>query len=404
MANVLDFSNDTEFVLAEQAEQTRQARQWENLDEKTATEELRALNTRVTQLAYDIRNMVQDNKYEETDENCQSVYNYELSAAGWVCSVYNYNISRMPGGWDTMSKPSFYSSLSAEEAKGYNTAVKYLKDLGYLSSASLDLFHLLMKLPLLEGFRIQKLKSNFDEAGFDEALYRRINNETKAVSNQINRNWESIERIAQSAEQFYKNNAGGMSREALNRSYRQARMKDYLADLATSPIYDSLDPRSDGTFTVKAAMLAKLSVIDKYTAKVSQTDDVKSRFEETIKKCKEISAGSLASCFKFCADPDCKNVAAAFETLLNEVQIFAEMSVDTYTAFKDPGSDAPYCFMKKLEAFGSIQGNYTFNPNTFTYDPWSGGTSFKEMYDQAAKAISQHCRDFVYNHGHTNLL
>ena len=37
MANVLDFSNDTEFVLAEQAEQTRQARQWENLDEKTAT-------------------------------------------------------------------------------------------------------------------------------------------------------------------------------------------------------------------------------------------------------------------------------------------------------------------------------------------------------------------------------
>ena len=66
MGNTLDFSNDTEFVLADQNEQTKQARQWENLDEKTVVAEIRTLNTRVTELALSIKKVVTDNDYENT--------------------------------------------------------------------------------------------------------------------------------------------------------------------------------------------------------------------------------------------------------------------------------------------------------------------------------------------------
>ena len=400
MGNTLDFSNDTEFVLADQNEQTKQARQWENLDEKTVVAEIRNLNTRVTELALSIKKVVTDNDYENTSDLCESVYNYDLSGAGWLCSVYNYNISRMPGGWDTMSKPSWYSGLSPEEMNGYNTTVKYLKDLGYLHDASLDLFRLLIELPLLEGFRIQRLKMNFEEAGFNKDLYNRIDRDAGEMSRQLSQSWDGLEYKAQNAEKYLRDNLGKMSQQDLYRNYRQMRLKAYQDDFSHSPLSESFNTRSDGTFTVKPSVLAEMGVIDKYTEKVSNTTDFKDKLDKTIAKCKQIATGNLLICNKLCKEPECRNVVGAFETLIEQVQLFAEMSLEVYTSFRDPGDDAPFCFMKKLKAYGSIRGNYSFNPNTFTYDPWGGGTSFRDMYEQAAKAFGQHCQDFAYNHGH----
>ncbi|MBQ6592806.1 MAG: hypothetical protein IJH98_07940, partial [Solobacterium sp.] len=63
--------------------------------------------------------------------------------------------------------------------------------------------------------------------------------------------------------------------------------------------------------------------------------------------------------------------------------------------------DAPYCFIRILPAFSGVSGRYGFQ--ALNADPWHDGTWFYQLYQSAARALSEHCRDYVYNHGHPQL-
>ena len=48
--------------------------------------------------------------------------------------------------------------------------------------------------------------------------------------------------------------------------------------------------------------------------------------------------------------------------------------------------------MKSAYGFGPVSG-----------DPWKDGTQFNKLYRDAAYALSAHCREAVFNHGHPEL-
>lgn len=392
-----DFSDDEE-VLREQREDAKRAEQWDCLNEKEMAGELNMLNSRVSNCALQVSRMMVDNDYSKTKDLLVALLMKDLGADGWLCSFYNTNkeaFSKAAPG----SHPDWVSGLKPEEIKTYDAALTYFLDVQHLLKIRTSVYNMIQKLRLVDGFRLMRVKENFESAGFDVGLYNKVNTDVQRISDFLNRDWSELEKNSIISRRFLEDNLSRLPKGELEKRYRDERIADFQSLVRSSGLLDSFEERSNGAYSVRADILAKMAVIDGYTYKVSQTEDLKDAMTKTISECKGIIAEDIAEAEKHCATQAAQFLCAAFQVLAEAVSAFAQASLDAYVSFKEAKAEAPYCFMKKLSSISSAKPIYTFSPDS--PDPWESGTYYKQMYQGAARALGAQARLFAYDHGAT---
>ena len=378
---------------------------WENLDEKTLEWEISFTNTHISDFANHLARMVADNDYENTLQMCKNLWLQDLYHDSWIYKFHQTNREYFSKYMTNHTKPTWYADLPVDKKKAYDTVMTYYTDTFYLLQIMDVMFDMVTALdPMLNyGFRLQRIKMNFDEANLNETLYEKIGLDMADVSRHLNQSWDSMERDAHRAEIYYRDNAGrSSSKDSLNRGYRQERIKDYQDSIKRCHIYDSIVDNGNGTFSVKPGVMATMKAIYKYTGKVAQLDDFEDRMKKVNEKCKNLLTVELPKGLKDCKTFACRGVIAACMSLCEKAQEFCEVSLEMYDKFKEGDDDAPYCFMKTPDTFSSLKSNYSFGLYNW-YDPWGTGANYVIMYENAVKSLNDHCRDFVYNHGHQEL-
>ena len=256
---------------------------------------------------------------------------------------------------------------------------------------------LLQELPMDDCFRIQRLKINMDEAGFDTELYEEINDHLSDAAIMANTDWGTLEGRAGKSVSYYRNNSGNQSADSFQKGYRSARLQDYIEELKRLDVYEVLENHGDERFTVKPAQMAKAGAIDSYTKKVSEIKGLDDRLKKVLDRSKRIMNEYLNENQKNCTTSSFKDLNAALQFLVEAVQKFADLGLTVYEKFKSGDGHDPYCFMKKLSNLSSFSTRYGLEPSR--NDPQSSGTDYKGMYSVISSVITRHCREFVYERG-----
>ena len=390
-----DFSDDEE-VLAAQRDDAKAAEEWDNLDEKTMAGELNGLNSRVSACALQVSRMLTENDYTKTNDMLAALRIKDLSQEGWLFTFVSANADAFKGAAGN-ARPEFYNGLRPEEKKNYDAALRYYRDAGYLREAAASLYMTLLRLRLAEGFRLMRVKENFDSAGFDTNLYNKVNADVRSISDFLNRSWDELEKNAHWSKKYLEEQLSKLPKRELEKGYRAERLADFQSLVRSCGLLESFVERPDGHYGVRPELQAKARVIDWYTNRVSRTDELKDPMQRTVEECKTILAGELAEAEKNCTTQAGQFLCAAFQGLIEAVSGFAQACLETYVSFKEAKSEAPYCFMKKLSAVSSAKPKYSFSPDTS--DPWENGTFYEDIYAGAADALGAQAGLFVYDHG-----
>ena len=393
MGSGYDFSDD-DSVISEQRDAARMAEEWRNLNAKAISGELNGINNRVTVCILQLSKMISENDYKKTNDRLQALLFKDLGPDGWMWGFLKTNVEYFAEN----SRDKKRTGLSPDEQELFDTVCKYYDDVDHIMNAVADIFNLIRMLPLEEGFKIIRLKDNFDEAGFDSELYKRVDYELERISMFLNWSWEDLEKFAYSSREFLDNNIGKLGSRELDKQYRARRMADYQNLVLSHGLGKSFTASPDGHFYAKPDILAMTGVVDDYTARVAWTaDDIKGKLQATINESKKAREGALATADKLCVTQAGRFLQAAFDELVKAISDFAEMALDVYGNFKEGNSAAPYCFMKKLSAISSVKPKYDFYPNVG--DPWDSGTYYRDIYTEGASALGAQARLFAYDHG-----
>ncbi len=389
-----DFTtDDTELIAQEEA---REAELWENLDESAVKGEINGLNKRICIVVKELERIVSDNNYEETAERIKALLTRDLSAEGWIDKfcVTNREVFGKTTGADWMT---WFNNLPSEKQKRFRDVQEYYRDACALLETGARVYELLRVLPLKEGFRIARIKSNFERSGLRKDAYDAIDDDARSFSVQLNQDWAAMERNAERSAMYYEANKSKLPPEKLAYGYYQERLKDYLDNLKKHVDMMNLVDRGNGQFGVNPVTYANTGGLDKYTFAISQLPDLRDLMGGVLERADKILSAEIPAAEKACRTQACQFLVGAFRTLVEAVAAFAGSAKEIYADFRGGSDDFPYCFMKRLSAFGSLQPRYSYNPDTS--DPWENGTYFQEMYVKAAKAIGEHCKEFVYHHG-----
>ena len=339
-----------------------------------------------------------DNDYTKTKEMLLTLMTKDLGADGWMCAFYNTNKEAFSKAVGT-EHPAWVNGLLPDEIKAYDAALKYFRDVEQLLKVRTSVDLLLRFLPLAEGFRLLRVKDNFEAAGFDIGFYNRINADVQKISDFLNRDWDELERNAHISRSFLEANMSKLPKSELEKGYRAERISDFQSQVRSCGLSDSFVEFPDGDYRAKPDLLVKTAVIDRYTYQVTQTAELKDKMQKIIDDCKRAKAESIAEASKNCKIQAAQFLCGAFEGLVDAISTFAEMSLEAYVSFKEGKAETPYCFMKKLSSISSVKPKYNFSPDTS--EPWVSGTSYEIMYEQAAKALGAQARFFSYDHGTT---
>lgn len=379
--------------------------EWENTDEKGITSELEDFNKTCSEVTKLLKTMIPNNECKKTETAMESfAYSY-LGAAGWISEFRMTNQDAFSKYVNGSARPSWYSSLSLEKQKKYDMILKYYKDMTYLQISCIDLNRILLELVdrqnLREGFRLVFMKSNFEDGGINENTFKTAETDARQVSARINRNWGDTEGIARSAAQFLEANRDRMEYNTLKTGYQKARLKDYLDDFRSSAISSSFGVQSDGTFYVNAGILSKVRMIDRYTFKIAQMEAIEDVMKKLMEDCSNVLNKQLIPHEKNALTEAGGNAFYMLRYLVNELITFAQTVLEEFKLYKeaDPGK-APYCFMKLLSAYDSIQSRYALNPSR--KNPWDSGTELADLYVMEAVSLTRHCEDFVRKQGNVN--
>ncbi|MBR5741827.1 MAG: hypothetical protein IKX91_04650, partial [Firmicutes bacterium] len=289
-------------------------------------------------------------------------------------------------------------NLSDEKQKQFRTVQEYYRDAGDLLNLGARCNELLRGLPLKDGVQISRMKDNFPLLGITDKTYKTLEFDAKAFSDQINQDWAAMERNAERSMMYYDANKDKLPPEKLAFYYAQERLKDYLDNMKRNEVNAVLIHRGNGQFAVDPKTYSLASVLDFYTYKISEFPNLHDSMQNVVDRAEKILETEVPEAEKACRTQICKRLVVAIKTVIQIVADFAEYAREVYDSFKCDSNIAPYCFMKKLSAYGSIKPKYGYNPES--PDPWNNGTRFVDIYDLGAKAITAHCKDFVYNHGH----
>ena len=392
--NGFDFTtDDTELIAQEEA---REAELWESLDENAIINEIQGLASRLSAAGKELAMTVDYNNYEKVAELIKALYMKDFSAEGWINKFYTTNSDTFKNttGANWMI---WFNNLSDEKQKQFRTVQEYYRDAGDLRDLCARVYELLRGLPLKDGFQIGRMKENFHLLGITEKTYEMLEFDAKAISDQINQDWAAMERNAERSMMYYDANKDKLPPEKLGFYYAEERLKDYLDNLKRNGLNDFIIHRGKGQFAVNPQTYSLASVLDMYTYKLSQFPNLHDSMQKVIDCAEKIRSSVAPEAEKACRTDICRKLVIVIRTFVELVAEFAYYAQEVYDNFKSGDSHSPYCFMKKLSAYGSIKSKYGYNPES--PDPWNNGTRFVDIYDLGAKAITAHCKDFVYNHG-----
>ena len=373
---------------------------WENIDENWVKSEIQGLVTRISNVSTLLDKVVYDNNFEKTDKEYGDLWMNDLGASGWVSYYVNTNSDNFEPFIRKNTYPSWYGTSTPEQKKNYDMARKVFAESSHVLKPMEELRKLMMLLPLKAAFTYMRITLNFDEAGLGEALYSRINKDMLGVSQVLNQSWDTFERTAYASQRFYNENGGKLSRSDMISGYRKARMRDYQTGLESLKLNASFDVRSDGSVSAKPDILAETQVIDMFTEKIASLSNIEDDMKKTMDDCAKLSA-TLNAAAKELSTPYFLSLLDALYHLKDKIYDYCEGGLNVYTCYKNHDDDQPYLFVKPLPAFGSIKSAYGFGP--ISGDPWKDGTQFNKLYRDAAYALSAHCREAVFNHGHPEL-
>ncbi len=378
---------------------------WESIDEKKIINELLGFCTRCNEAARQLKAMFANNECKKTEDVLKAFAYGDLGTSGWISEFHQTNSDSFSKYLNGNARPTWYSELPLDKQKKYDMIMTYYKDTFYLLSAFSDLYKILVDLvdrqTLREGFRVGYMIFNFEDAGISDSTYRTIEIDARQVSDRINRSWGDTENIAQSSKRFLEDNSSRMDFSSLKAGYRKARLKDYIDSFRNSVLADSFGVQSDGTFYVKAGILAKVRVIDRYTFVLAQTEYIGDVMEKLIETCKEITNKQLLPYEKNARTEAGGNCFMMLRRLTAAITEYAETVLGAFKAYKDADpNSSPFCFMGKPSLYSSVQKRYSFQPSW--QDPWDGGTDYADLYVMEAVSLTEHCEEFVRKHGNTD--
>ncbi|MBR6332259.1 MAG: hypothetical protein IKR78_03900 [Dehalococcoidales bacterium] len=396
MADGYDFTEDDEEINA-QREDAKRAEQWENLNEKVMAGALNSLNSRVSACSLQLSRMINENDYVKTKDMLDALMMKDLSSEGWLFTFYNTNKEAFLDYTPGKSHPSWYDGLSADMKKTYDVGLQYYSDVKKLVIIGSSIFMVLRTLRLADGFKLIRVKDNFESAGFDVSLYKRIDNDVQRISNLLNRDWIELENYTQKSRKYIDDNLSKLPKSELEKGYRAERLAEYSTLFKNSGLAESFVATDSEHFSPRPDILVKAAVIDEYTTKISQTLEIKDPMQKTINECRQISTEEIVDAEKKCTTQAAQFLCSAFDLLLKAISDFAEMALETYVNFQEAKDEAPYCFMKQLKSMSVVKPKYSFNPSTS--DPWENGTYYEDLYIGAAQALGSQARLFAYDHG-----
>ena len=380
--------------------------EWENIEEKEIRNELLDVVKRCNETTKQLSVMIANNECKKTEDALESFAYGDLGANGWISDFHLSNQDSFSKYINGNDRPSWYRDLGVDRQKKYDMVMKYYKDtvgvMNPMNAISKILLELVDKQNLREGFRLIYMKSNLEDAGIDEKTFKTLEVDALQVSKRINQNWGDAENMAKSARDFLEKNREKMDFNSLKTGYQKARLKDYIDDFKNSVLSSSFSVLPEGSFYIKADILSKVRIIDRYTFMLAQMEYIEDVMKKLQEQCKEILNKQLLPYEKNALTEEYGNVSLALRKLCQGLIDFAETALETFKLYKDADPNkSPYCFMGKLSAYSTISRKYALDPSND--DPWDKGTKFTELYTMEAASLTQHCEDFVRKQGNADL-
>ena len=375
---------------------------WDKITEPEIVAEMNLITQQIEKFANELEKMIKNNDYDTVRELLGSLMSSRLGENGWIGKFMETNRGVLPKDTSDNSRPA-YVNANPELIKQYDMVARYYKDLLFTYPARRDLMELLKELKLMDGFIVKRLTDNFNEAGFDEDIYRKINGEIRDVYERVTLGFDHWEYLADRAERYYQENFGKIPNNKLNEQYRKLRMQAYLDDVKRQPFFtNSFMVDSSGNFSVKPAIYARMHTIDGYTEVAALMENIESAMNKTIDDCKKIYDDSIHRYDQGLIKTKAGTaLIGALHWMQDKISWFAYECLTEYKAYKKPEDKAPYCFMKKLAVLDQIQGQAWMHPDN--RDPRIAGTHYRDLYEQAANALKKHLMNFVYYHGHQEI-
>ena len=384
MSEVLDFSNEAGVDYSS----------WENLDEAQLNSEINGLIKRINNVAVLLNKMVYDNDYENTARHYENLYTADLGVSGFVRLFYDRNKSTFGEYKSESMAPPWYGNLPAEQKKSFDACHRFFLDAGWLVAPIEAMGRAMMMVPLEPAYKYMRSVLNFSEAGLNENTYDTIDRDMKEVMNLLNTGWDNLESRASRSRRYYQDNPGKVAEQ----SYRAARIEDYRSELDGYRIRERFIMRSNGTFAVEPAFHADMKIIDKYTLELSTLPNIEDGLNKMLDGFPKIGE-QLNEAYANVKSNQFRSLVDALYKLRDTMNEFAQMGLHVFKSYKDKDTEAPYVFLRPLPAYSSMNGRYGLNARTG--NAFLDGTDYYNLYRDAAEALSEHCKDFVYNHGLT---
>ncbi len=354
---------------------------WENLDEGKIKDSVDAIVKRIDEyqkLSEGRRHG--DSVKKALGEKRKEVLN-DLGPAGWVSSFNNTNKSSAMGNLS----PTFYQGLSPEKRKSYDMVYHLKTDTNSLQATCDALFKAMSEFPLDDAVTVIQVKENLIGENYTKTLYEKVNNDVEAL-----REFASGNGILSfpKAARFYRENKGSMDPELLNKQYVRMKVRAFEEAFGNSVLSSSITNRK-GKFSPKQSVLTRMHTIDDYTYQVAIIKDLDTKMNKAMEQCKKIQSENIKWNRKECKNDVTKALIDSLERLSFTIEAMAATARETFRRFKEPATDAPYCFMKKLPALGNIGGvldTLGFHPDTD--DPMNRGTFYEEIYTEARKTLN----------------
>ena len=383
MTEGLDFTNDEGF----------NPTAWENLDAKQISDELKGVTSRINNVSTLLDKMVYKNDYDNTERFYRKLYTEDLSASGFVPLFISNNQAAFGAYPDENQAPPWYSGLSVDKKKIFDQCHRYYNDVRDLAKPMQMLGRLMLAMALKDSFRFMRTTLNFDEAGYDRDMFDKIKADCQHISDLLNASFSGLEANAPASKRYVDEHKNDAWNDSVKEGYRKARLRDYHFEMELRKFKDRFVCRDNGKFSVDSGWLADMKVIDKYTTQISTLPNIEDNMKKTQEDLGKVSE-LLTPIYAKIKSPEAIALMDAVYTLKDKIYEYTVGGLNVYTCFKNRDNDAPYCFVQKMASFRAAYG---FAPHTD--DPWHSGTSYMKLYEQAARALEDHCEEFVKRRG-----
>lgn len=378
---------------------------WRTMDRQAVNAESQGFCQAVNKVAQLVNDLCESNSYESTATEYNNLCNSYLGRNSWVQEYYYANQSAFASSMKSASRPSGFFEMSPEEQIAFDYGLKCQRDAAECVKPLDQIMLLMHTVPLRATFQLVRATINLDDAGFDEALFKQIDDDVREVSAIVNKSWDSLERITNAAsEYFYSQNRGKMSPSDLKSGYLKARLRDYQTTFKTYYIKASKDFTCNDycVYSFDLNYYVSMMIIDEYMEAVAGIlkENIDAKLENCIAESKKLTA-VINSRREKCTEDAFNATLTAVEVLNYAIHDFCELGLNMCKNYKGLISAAPYCFMKKLPSSDSLNGKYGLKP--MSGNPLSDGTKYADLISSAAFALTQHCHEFVHTHGRKDL-